>query len=171
MGVAIRVSDYLDSLGVRYQLIPHGHSQSAMQSAISAGVSAKQTAKSVVLEDHEGRRIMAVVPAANRLILKKLSEQLGRELHLIPENQFKQTFGDCELGAVPAVGDPYNIQAVYDDQLANETQVFLEAGDHEHLLRLSKEAFHAVVANHQHGRFSVDRSIDYGQPRRAWDWQ
>ncbi|MBY5993231.1 aminoacyl-tRNA deacylase [Ferrimonas balearica] len=171
MAVAIRVSDYLKTLGVQYQLVSHPHSQSAMQSAISAGVPARQTAKAVMLEDHEGRRVMAVVPAANRVILHKLNQQLGRELHIVPETKLKDTFDDCELGALPAVGDPYQVQAVYDDQLSDEAEIFMEAGDHENLIRIPKEAFMALVANHQHGRFSVNRAVDYGQPRRGWDWQ
>ncbi len=171
MGVAIKVSDYLKSLGVQYELIPHRHSQSALQSAVSAGVPARQTAKAVVLEDHEGRRVLAVVPAANRVLLHKLGEQLGRELHLIPESRLRNAFDDCELGAVPAVGDPYQVQAVYDEQLGEESDIYLEAGDHENLIRINKEAFMALMANHVHGRFSVVRGIDYGQTRRAWDWQ
>lgn len=171
MGVAIRVSDYLKSMGIEYQVVPHTHSQSAVQSAVSAGVSAKQTAKSVMLEDHEGRRIMAVVPAANRLIIKKLNQQLGRDFHLIPESHFKDTFDDCEIGALPAVGDPYQVQAVYDDQLGEAAEVYLEAGDHQNLIKIDKTDFHSLVANHQHGRFSIDRNVDFSQTNRAWDWQ
>ncbi|SHI04159.1 aminoacyl-tRNA deacylase [Ferrimonas marina] len=171
MGVAIRVSDYLKSLGVSYSLVPHSHSQSAVQSAISAGVPVRQTAKSVLLEDHEGRRILAVIPAGNRVLLKKLSDQLGRELHLIKESQMRGSFDDCELGALPAIGEPYHLQAIYDELLSEEPEVYMEAGDHEHLVRLSHAAFLAVMANHPHGRFSIDRSADYGQPSRGWDWQ
>ncbi|GAA5186702.1 YbaK/EbsC family protein [Ferrimonas gelatinilytica] len=171
MAVAMRVSDYLESLGVRYSLVPHAHSQSAVQSALNAGVPVRQTAKGVMLEDHEGRRILAVVPAGNRVILRKLSEQLGCELHLIPESKLKGSFSDCELGALPATGEPYHVQSVYDEQLAEEPEVYMEAGDHENLVRLSHPDFLAVMANHPHGRFSVDRSADYGQPKRGWDWQ
>ncbi|GAA4893013.1 YbaK/EbsC family protein [Ferrimonas pelagia] len=171
MGVAIRVSDYLNSLGIPYSLVAHAHSQSATQSALSAGVPVRQTAKAVILEDHEGRRIMAVLPAGNRLIVRKLAEQLGLELHLVPESRLKGAFDDCELGALPAVGDPYHVQAVYDDQLGEEQEIYMEAGDHEHLIRLSHPAFLTVIANHAHGRFSIDRSADYGQPKRGWDWQ
>ncbi|WP_417346669.1 aminoacyl-tRNA deacylase [Ferrimonas sp.] len=170
MGAAIKVIDYLDSLGVQYQLVPHAHSQSSIQSATNAGVPARQTAKSVVLEDNEGRRILAVVPAANRVVIQKLSDQLKRELHLIPETKLKGQFSDCELGAVPPVGKPYNLMAVYEDDLCKEDHIYLEAGDHEHLIRISRNGMQALMANQAHGHFSAT-SVANEKPRRAWDWQ
>ncbi|SDJ64792.1 Ala-tRNA(Pro) deacylase [Ferrimonas sediminum] len=170
MGVAISVIDYLEELGVQYQLVPHAHSQSSIQSALSAGVSARQTAKSVMLEDNEGRRVMAVIPAANRVVIQQLSQQLKRELHLIPESKLKGQFDDCELGALPGVGDPYNVLAVYDDALEGEDHVYLEAGDHEHLIRISNQGMKALMADHPHGRFSAT-AVYNEKPRRAWDWQ
>jgi Ala-tRNA(Pro) deacylase len=63
-------------------------------------------------------------------------------------------FRDCRPGAVPPIGEAYGILTVVDDALTEPPEVFLEAGDHEHLIQLDHDAFLDLIENAERGRVS-----------------
>jgi Ala-tRNA(Pro) deacylase len=143
---------------VRYELCAHAHSRTSAETARAAQVVPHQLAKSVVLEDDAGC-LMAVVPADRYVMLGRLSRMLGRkELHLSDENRIAELFDGCDRGAVPPVGAPWGIETIVDDELEANDVVYMESGDHEHLLRLSREQFHELMSAARHGHFCKDRA-------------
>ena len=149
-----RVTEYLNSHKIRYQLLSHQQSRSTISSAICAHVPIHQLAKAVVLEDHEGRHLMAVLPGDYKLSLTKLGEDLNRSFKLAKEQDVYQLFSDCACGAVPPVPNAYRMDAIFDEELNLESEVYLEAGDHETLIQLFHEDYVRFVASHRQGRFS-----------------
>lgn len=114
----------------------------------------KKLAKAVVLEDHEGRRMMALLPSTHKISFHKLTDELHRDFRLLSEKKLKPLFNDCHPGAVPAVSHAYQMDTVYDDLLFEQQDVFLEAGDHFSLIHLSHQEFTKLVKDCRHGRFS-----------------
>lgn len=149
-----RVTHYLDSQHIRYGLVSHPHSKSSVGSAISAEVPMHQIAKAVMLEDHEGRHIMAIVPGDYKVSLSKLNDELNRSFKLVKEAKIYQLFTDCDSGAIPPVPNAYHMDAIYDDELESEAQLFMESGDHETLIQIDRNDFKKLMANFRHGRFS-----------------
>lgn len=154
MSVVARVGEYLDAQHIQYDVIHHGLSNSSIDSARAARISPMKLAKAVILEDHEGRYMMAVLPSMNKIRLHKLADTFQRDFHLISERRVYKMFDDCEPGAVPPIGRAYNMEAVYDELLEEQKDVFLEAGDHQSLIHLKQSEFKKLVADCQHGRFS-----------------
>ncbi len=153
MSISTRVSAYLDAQNIDYDTLSHAHSDSSVGSAISAKISPNTIAKAVVLEDHEGHNLMAVLPANHKVSLHKLGDQLDLKLHLVDETQLCKMFHDCALGAVPAIGQAYNMNLVYDETLDQLGDIYLEAGDHETLIHLTNEQFSKLMINARHSRF------------------
>ena len=149
-----RATHYLDYHHVQYSLHPHAHSSSSVGTAISAEVPMHKIAKAVVLEDHEGRNMMAILPADYKVSLGKLSDELNGSFQLVKEAQVNKMFTDCDYGAVPPVPNAYYMNAIYDDELINGDTIFLESGDHENLIRMKTEDFKRLMENHHHTRFS-----------------
>jgi Ala-tRNA(Pro) deacylase len=110
-------------------------------------------AKCVLLEDERGY-IMAVVPASCRLDLAEIERLLGRHLTLASEAELAGIFSGCETGAVPPIGAAYNIPTAIDDALLRLPDVYFEAGDHEELVHVSREAFAGLLPHSTHGRYS-----------------
>lgn len=154
MSIPSRLSSYLDQRGVRYEICVHDHSRSSAETARTAHVLPNQLAKSVIVEDDAGC-VMAVVPADKTVMLGQLSRMLGRkELRLSDENRIAMLFDDCDPGAVPPIGAAWGIETiVVDDELEANDVVYMESGDHEHLLRMSREQFHELMSAAQHGHF------------------
>lgn len=153
MAIARRLQWYLDAKGVRYDVLPHPHSSSSLETARHAHVPPDNLAKAVLLEDERGY-VMAVLPASRRISLPDLEEQLERHLELASEDELSQLFRDCEVGAVPPVGSAYGIPTVVDDSLMNAPDVYFEAGDHEDLVHVRGLEFLTLMMGARHGRFS-----------------
>ena len=128
MPIAMTLKSYLDDHEVSYDTVEHPHTESAVDSAKSAHVPPHQMAKAVVLEDSAGF-IVAVLPSSNRL-------NLERDLKLATEDELKALFRDCETGAIPALSTAYGLKVIWDDQLKHAADIYIEAGDHEHLIHL-----------------------------------
>jgi len=152
MTIPSRLTTYLDQRGVRYEICKHDHSHSSAETARTAHVPAHQLAKSVILEDDAGC-VMAVVPADKNVMLGQVARMLDRhELRLADENRIAVLFDDCERGAVPPVGLAWGIETIVDDELEANDVVYMEGGDHECLLRMSHDQFHALMSGARHGQ-------------------
>ena len=116
MAIAKRVKWYLDTHHVDYELISHKHTMSSLESAQAAHVPEGLVAKSVLLEDERGY-VLAVIPASCRLQLEEIEDQTGRRLELATEGELLSLFRGCELGAIPPLGEAFNIPTAVDDSL------------------------------------------------------
>ena len=154
MTIATRVGAYLDAHNIRYDTVAHAPSQCAMDSAHAAQIAPASIAKAVMLEDHQGHQLMAVLPANHKISLDSINRQMQAQLHLLEEERVYQLFDDCEPGAVPALGAAYNLNAIYDEALERQDDLYLESGDHRTLIHLSAEQFGALMKDTRHGLFS-----------------
>jgi len=154
MSIPLRLSSFLEQYGTRYEVCSHPRSRTSAETARRAHVCAHELAKSVLVEDEAGC-VLAVVPGDRMVRLGELSRVLGRQyLHLADEQRVATLFAGCERGAVPAFGMAWGVETVVDDEVEACPIVYLESGDHEHLLRLAHEEFHALMRPARHGRFS-----------------
>lgn len=156
MPIATTLKSYLDGHQVQYSSVEHSHTESAVDSAKSAHIPPHQMAKAVVLEDSAGF-IVAVLPSSNRLNLGWVNEELERDLKLATEAELKVLFEDCETGAIPALSNAYGLKVIWDDQLKHASDIYIEAGDHEHLIHLIGEDFRQLMAKLPHSVISAGK--------------
>lgn len=156
MAIAKTLKTYLERREVEYQLIEHAVSSTLLEAAHSAHVPGDQVAKAVVLEDEDGY-VVAVVPSTNRLDFQWVSESLGRPLELAEEYELPTLFRDCELGAIPALSNAYGLDVIWDDQLNGHDDIYIEAGDHQHLIHIEGDEFARLMAGLPHSIISAER--------------
>lgn len=122
--------------GIPYELLEHPRSDRAVDEAAALGLEPKDVAKTVVLSAGE-RNVRVVLPASERIDMHKLREllEVGKELHLLTEEQLDREYGEFELGAVPPVGGASD-QVIIDHRIAARRDVVFEAGDHDHSVRV-----------------------------------
>ncbi|MBW2424933.1 MAG: YbaK/EbsC family protein [Deltaproteobacteria bacterium] len=154
MGIARRLEWFLEAAGVAYEVLPHPRSSYSAQTARRSRIPLHSLAKPVLLEDEYGY-VLAIVPAARRVDIVRLGNQLNRELELATEAEVSDLFDDCEAGAMPPIGAPYHIPTVYDDSLSGLSDVYFEAGDHDDVVHMSGDAFLELLSDSLHGRFSA----------------
>lgn len=158
MAIAQTLIKYLKERGIDYEMVEHAHTPTAVASAHAAHVPAHQVAKAVVLRDDTGY-VVSVLPANHSLEVGWVNDALERKLELACEDEFKKLFGDCETGAVPAIGDAYGLKVIWDDELAYTADIYIEAGDHEHLIWLERRDFKKLMSGLPHTIISKDEEV------------
>lgn len=151
MTMARTLQQYLARRGIAYDVLPHRHTDTSINSAHSAHIPAERLAKPVILEDENGY-LMAVIPANRHVQIGRLNRLLNRRMGLATEAELPALFSDCEPGAVPPLGDAYGIATIVDESLAACPDIYLEAGDHEDLIHLKGSAFKRLMDHSPHGR-------------------
>jgi Ala-tRNA(Pro) deacylase len=155
MTIAKKLKDYLQQREANYRLIKHPHSAYSMETAEKAHVPGDALAKGVVVKDEE-EYLLVVLPSDYHVELDSLRKLLGQQVELSTESEVSALFPDCEAGAVPPIGPAYGVTTIWDPNtsLGRQQQVYFEAGDHQHLVRVSGEQFHELMATAERGEFS-----------------
>ncbi|HVW18563.1 MAG TPA: YbaK/EbsC family protein [Solirubrobacteraceae bacterium] len=127
------IAEYLEGMGVAHEIVEHAPTTRAAAEARAAGRMPDQAAKTVVLHDGAAY-VIAAVPAACRLDLRKLRDLLGasRRLRLASEEEIARDFPAFEVGAVPPFGPMVPAAEVIDGALVAQESVLFPAGDHRH---------------------------------------
>ena len=156
MTMAPTVSRYLNDHSVHYRVIPHEHSATSRESAHKADVREDRVAKAVLLKDDRGM-VMVIIPASSNLDMRAVRDETGRNhLEMVSESEFGNIFSDCELGALPPLGQAYGMTTLVDTGLDSRDTIYLESGDHESLIALDGKDFDRLMASSRHCNLSKD---------------
>jgi Ala-tRNA(Pro) deacylase len=154
MNIAPSVQDYLAAQQIAYEVIPHSRTGSSSSTALAAHVPGTRVAKAVVVKDEAGY-VLAVLPASRQLAMAQLGRALRRDaLELARESELKNLFADCDFGAVPPLGAAYGLPMIVEESLAEQPDVFFEAGDHEHVIHVTRSEFLRLIADAPQAHFS-----------------
>jgi len=153
MGIALTLQQYLDDRHVDYDTLVHGFSDSAMKNAEATHVPGDRMVKAVVLKDEAGY-LMAILPATRHIDFPTLKYALDRDVEMVDEEDLMALFKDCDVGAVPPLGEAYGLRSIVEDMLPADGELYLEAGDHKTVVHLKAEAFDQLLADAPHDRFS-----------------
>lgn len=130
------VTQYLDGQQVGYEVVEHDERFTAAAEARASGIGPEDAAKDVVLRK-DGQYVLAVIPASERLDLKKTRDLLDEdELRLATEDELAADFADFELGALPPFGPIHNVDQIVDRRLLEHDRVLCSGGDHRHSLQI-----------------------------------
>jgi Ala-tRNA(Pro) deacylase len=138
----------LDEAGVRYEILSHARTESAVAEAEALGLAPADVAKTLVVTTPEGY-VRAVLPASKRIDLHKLREVTGggkKDVHLASEEDLARDYPEFDLGAVPPIGGRRDL-VVIDRRVAERDSIVLEAGSHEHSARVpTGDLLHVTAA-------------------------
>jgi Ala-tRNA(Pro) deacylase len=158
MGIAVTLAQYLLESDVPYELVPHPHAETALASARASRLPPERVVKAVVVKGTDGF-MLALVPASRHIQFDKLRLLLGDEVNIAGEEQVETLFVDCEPGSVPALGAAYGLDVIVDDSLKDQSDVYVEGGDHANLVHLSGASFQKLMKDARHGQFTDARSV------------
>lgn len=153
MTIAPTLQRHLDR-NVTYELITHEATMSSTRTAQACHVSGDCLAKGIVLR-HNGGYMLAVLPASRHLRLPDLKLEIGADVDLADEGEIDRLFPDCAPGAIPPIGECYDLDVIVDDSLQQPPEIYLEGGDHTTLVHLSQAQFTRLMSGARHGRFSI----------------
>lgn len=140
-----RLHQFLDQGRAPYSTLRHERTLTAQETANAAHIGNRHFAKTVMLKV-DGEMAMMVMPAAYRIDLTRLSRALGgREVELAQEDEFRDAFPDCEIGAMPPFGHLYGIPVYVDERLVGQPEIAFNAGTHTDLVRMPYSEFERLA--------------------------
>lgn len=132
-----KLTNYLDDNSKKYVVIKHAPAFTAQEVAASAHVPGKEMAKTVILKV-DGDMKMIVLPSTHHVDFDSIKEALGAdEVELASEDEFKNLFPDCEVGAMPPFGKFYDMETLVSVPLNEDEELAFNAGTHRELVRMS----------------------------------
>lgn len=141
-----RMREFLDRYGVQYVTVQHSPAYTAMAVAESAHVPVSEMAKTVMVEVDE-KMAMAVLPASSQIDFDLLRDNLGAgEISLLRENDFKEHFPDCALGAMPPFGNLYGMPVYVAEVLADDEYIAFSAGSHREVVIMAYSDYERLVS-------------------------
>jgi Ala-tRNA(Pro) deacylase len=146
MPIPEHICKFLDSHGVAYQLYTHSRAYTAQGIAQAQHLSGKKLAKVVMIISDDGKMIMTVVPANCRVDMDKLGKLLSaNSIRLATEEEFKDVFPECELGAMPPLGNIYHLDVWMDKSMRAHPTIVFNAGTHAETIQMLLADFERLV--------------------------
>ncbi len=140
----MKVLDYLDSQGVRYETSQHRPTFTAQQMAAEEHVPGMEVAKPVVVRV-DGKPYLCVLPACCKIDMEALKKSLhAHDVMLADEDEMSEMFDDCLLGAEPPFGHLYGMETLVDISLERQGQLVFQAGTHELAVRMRTDDYNKL---------------------------
>jgi Ala-tRNA(Pro) deacylase len=140
-----RLENYLRENQVPFEEQHHSRAVTAQEVAASEHVSGRMLAKTVmVLAD--GEMVMLALPAPSLVDLEKAAAALGvDQARLAEEQEFEDSFPDCEVGAMPPFGNLYGVPVYVEKTLAEDETIVFRSGTHCETMSVSYSDFERLV--------------------------
>ncbi len=140
-----RLEGYLRENRVPFETQHHPRAVTAQEVAATEHVPGKIIAKTVmVLAD--GQMVMLTLPAPYQVDLEKSAAALGvKEVRLAEEDEFEDTFPDCEVGAMPPFGNLYGVPVYVEETLTEDEMIVFRSGTHTDTMSVSYADFERLV--------------------------
>ena len=140
MPISTRIKNHLEQRHIPYLPVAHPSSYTAQGAAAVMHVSGREVAKTVVVQAGN-EYFLAVTPASYHVNVDKLAGAIGHPTRLATEGEFSSLFPDCEIGAIPPLGELYGLRVFVDESLATDREIIFNAGTHRDAIRITYEDF------------------------------
>lgn len=131
-----KLKKLLDQSGIKYVSINHSPAYTARETAASTLVPRREFAKTIIV-DLDGEKVMAVVSASRHVDVSALVSFTGSDSgRLATEDEFKTSFPDCDVGAMPPFGKLYDMRVFMDQMVSEVDDLCFNAGSHAQIVRM-----------------------------------
>lgn len=145
MSTATWVTELLDEQGLAYEELHHADAYTAQAVAQQEHVTGHRLAKVVVVMA-DGRPVELIVPASRQIALDKVRDILGAQLvRLASEQEIREHFTDCEVGALPALRHWPGVDVLMDSSMRVKGDIVFQGGTHRDAIRMNFDEWFRIV--------------------------
>jgi Ala-tRNA(Pro) deacylase len=146
----LRIKDILDKSRVDYKHLMHEHVSTSEDAAKIRGTNLADAAKAIILKvqnkDGSFSFVQAVIPANERIDLKKLKIILGTKNVALASPQEVVENTNCTIGSVPPFASVlFNIPIYMDDSVLQKDFIVFSAGTHNDSIEMKAQDYLVVV--------------------------
>lgn len=156
-----QIKTYLDSKNVQYVSVEHSVAYTAKEIAERVNIKGDQMAKTVMVI-LDGCMSMVVLPASCRIRWDRFMRAMGTELvSLASEDEFKDQFPLCDVGAMPPFGTLYDIPVYMYEGFEDEGEIAFRAGTHHEIIKMKLSDYlsleHPMTLNEGFAKIGVKK--------------
>ncbi|PID44578.1 MAG: deacylase [Gammaproteobacteria bacterium] len=142
---AEQLKEFLNANNIQFVSIKHSRAYTAQEIAKKAHICGDRLAKTVII-DIDGHMAMVVLPASYRIRWDHFMRAMGTDfIELADEEEFKDAFPDCEVGAMPPFGNLFGMNVYMCDTLSNNPEIAFSAGTHSEIIKMQYSDFAELV--------------------------
>jgi len=94
----------------------------------------------------DGRPVELILPASRQIALDKVRDVLGAQLvRLASETEIHEHFGDCEVGAMPALRHWPDIEVLMDPSMRVRGDIIFQGGTQRDAIRMDFDDWFHIV--------------------------
>ena len=136
---------FLEQNRAEYSHTVHAIAYTAHEVALAEHLPPREVAKTVVVHSDDGYH-MLIVPATKLVDFQEVRLALGlSHARMVPETELNGLFPDCELGAMPPMGNLYGMPVYLDSDLAGEDMITFNGGTHRDVVHMRISEFRRLV--------------------------
>jgi Cys-tRNA(Pro) deacylase len=151
-----KVRDFLEKKGVNFEIYEHEAVYTSEEAAKARGTGLKQGAKALIFVD-DGKTVMAVLPADRQVEVKKFKGLTGlKDLRMARAEEVEKFTGGVKIGAVPPLGNLYQMPVYVDEALGKNKEIAFNAGSNTCSIKMRYDDFLKVVKP-QMGEFAAEK--------------
>jgi Ala-tRNA(Pro) deacylase len=154
MTISQKLRSYMDQCGVAFDEVPHAYAFQPARAAEASHIPGGRVAKGVLVRAGD-QFMLAVVPSSRLVEFHDLGRRLGRDVALAEEQDSRELFTDCELGALPPIGAAFGLKTILDDELLDADEIYFEGGDHRTLVHVDGPDWRRLLQDAEHCAFSA----------------
>ncbi len=145
MNMLMRSLEYLKHHRIRYVHSIHEPAFTARQVAAAEGMPAHEIAKTVVYSGDNGMGIL-VLPGDSIVDFGEVMRLMGlSSIRLATEAELMHAFKDCELGAMPPLGNLFDMPVLVDRAISTEPVIAFNAGTHVDVIHMAFADYRDLV--------------------------
>ena len=141
MSVSAKLENYLHERSVDYVTIPHSALSDSHELVKRERLITSNIARAVIV-NIDGQYAMVVCNNMEKIDFDRMKNLLGaKTIRFVTEKECEKLFPDCEKGAIPILGNLFDMQVYCSMIFLNQKKVFFKAGTQEETIRLSIDDF------------------------------
>ncbi len=149
----LRIKEILDHVKVEYTHLTHDYVRTSEDAAKIRGTNIEDAAKAIILKaeykDDAGiksyRFIQAIIPANQRIDLKKLKMILeSKNVSLASPDEVLERTG-CTVGSVPPFGKIFDIPMYMDGSILEKDSIVFSAGTHNDSIQMKAQDYYDIL--------------------------
>jgi len=145
MPISTKLKEYLDQEGIAYEHHVHPEAYTAQEIAAAAHIPGREMVKSIILKADDVL-VMAVLSSNHSANLDALRDEIGSDtLRLATEDDFRNAFPTCQVGAMPPFGNIFNVPTYCEANLDRNREIEFNAGSHYDTIRMTFADFKRLV--------------------------
>ena len=139
-----KIKTFLDEEGVEYEVSEHERVHTSEEAATVREQKVEEGAKALIFRS-EGKFYMFVIAGHKKIDYKKAKKAIEKDrISFATPEEVKQVSG-VEIGAVPPLGNLFNLPIYYDNSVLESEYACFSAGSHFKSIKLkSKDLVEAV---------------------------